>query len=230
MGLFTARDEITSEVVEFFHFLTGRSLKNNYQHLLIAPVNMFSRFKAMIEREAEIAKSGKPAQIIAKFNNMEENDIALGLYAASQKGVQIDLIVRGFCCMRPGVPGLSENIRIMSLLGRFLEHSRIYYFRNGAEDPVDGEFYLGSADWMYRNLHARVEAITPILDRQLKEKCWEILQICLKDQRQVWDMKSDGSYSQRKGVEQQGAHAQLMQITKARSKHVEEPTVSGDED
>lgn len=221
VGLFTAREEITNDVVEFFHFLTGRSLKTNYDKLLVAPVNMSVRFKAMIEREAEHAKAGKPSQIIAKFNNMEENDIALALYAASQKGVDVDLIVRGFCCLRPGVPGMSERLRVISVIGRFLEHSRLFYFRNGSSDPIDGEFFIGSADWMYRNLHARVEAIVPILDRALREKCWEILQVCLNDQRQAWQMNADGTYTQRKSNEV-GSHQTMMQLTKSRNKAVEE--------
>lgn len=221
LGLLTARDEITSDVVEFFHFLTGRSLKSHYEKLLIAPVNMFSRFKSMIEREADHAKAGRPAQIIAKFNNFEENDIAVALYAASQKGVDIDMIVRGFCCLRPGVPGMSERIRVISIIGRFLEHSRLFYFRNGAKDPLDGEFFLGSADWMYRNLHARVEAIVPILDRHIKEKCWEILQLCVKEQRQAWQMNSDGTYTRRNSLEN-GLHQNLMQMAKARASAVEE--------
>lgn len=217
LGLLTSRPEVTDEIVEFFNYLTGRSLKSDYRQVLIAPVNMFSKFKNMIEREAEHARSGRPAQIIAKFNNMEENDISLALYAASNAGVEIDLIVRGFCCLRPGVPKMSEKIRVLSVIGRFLEHSRIFYFRNGAKDPVDGEFYIGSADWMYRNLHARVEAIVPILDRNLKEKCWEMLQITLKDQRQAWQMHSDGSYTQRRGADI-GTHQQLMQLAKSRIK------------
>lgn len=221
LGLLTAREEITNDVVEFFHYLTGRSLKNNYQNLLIAPVNMFSRFKSMIEREAEHAKAGRPAQIIGKFNNFEENDIAVALYAASQKGVEIDMIVRGFCCLRPGVPGMSERIRVISIIGRYLEHSRLFYFRNGAKDPVDGEFFIGSADWMYRNLHARVEAIVPILDRSLKEKCWEILQLCVKEQRQAWQMNSDGTYTRRNSSDI-GLHQVLMQLAKARITLVEE--------
>ena len=182
---------------------------------------MLQKFKAMIEREGEHAKAGKPAQIIAKFNNMEENDIALALYAASQKGCPIHLIVRGFCCVRPGVTGLSEKLHVTSTVGRFLEHSRIFYFRNGATDPVDGEFYFGSADWMYRNLHARVEAIAPILDRSLREKCWEIIQMYLKDQRQTWEMDSNGSYKQRKSTDT-GIHQQLINLEKQRVKHFEE--------
>jgi len=220
-GLMTAREEITDDVIEFFHYLTGRSLKNQYKHLLVAPVNMFSQMKALIEREADHAKHGKPTQIIAKFNNMEENDIALALYAASQKGVEIDLIVRGFCCLRPRTPGLSEKVRVVSILGRFLEHSRVYYFRNGKEDPVDGDFYIGSSDWMYRNLHARVEALVPIYERSLKEKVWEILQLCLKDHRQAWDMDSKGQYTQRKS-DQPGVHQKLIELAKNHAKVEEE--------
>jgi polyphosphate kinase len=201
LGLLTAREDIITELVELFHYLTGRSLKTDYKHLLVAPLNMNSRFLHMIQRESEFAKAGRPAQIIAKFNNMEENQIAKALYLASQAGVDIDLIVRGFCTLRPHVKGLSERIRVTSIIGRFLEHSRIFYFRNGSENPVDGEFFLGSADWMYRNLHARVETVVPIYDRSLKEKCWEILNTMLKDQRQSWDMKADGHYKQRKPTE-----------------------------
>lgn len=221
MGLLTANEEITAELVEFFHYLTGRSLKNDYKRLLIAPINMFTRFKQMIDREAEFAKQGRPAQVIAKMNNMEENDISMALYNASQKGVAVDMIVRGFCCLRPGVKGLSENVRVISNIGRFLEHSRIFYFRNGSENPVDGDFYIGSADWMYRNLHARVECVVPILDRHLKEKIWETLQMHLKDQRMTWDMNSDGNYTQRKGTDV-GVQQHLMNLAKQRALATEE--------
>lgn len=227
LGLLTARQEVTHDVVEFFHFLTGRSLKSNYEKLLIAPVNMLTKFKAMIEREAEHAKAGRPAQIIAKFNNFEENDIAVGLYSASQKGVEVDLIVRGFCCIRPGVPGMSERIRVISIIGRYLEHSRLFYFRNGAADPVDGEFFIGSADWMYRNLHARVEAIVPILDRALREKCWEILQLSVKEQRQAWQMNSDGTYTRRMSNDI-GIHQTLMQLAKSRATVLEESSTNSE--
>jgi len=216
MGLLTAREELTSELVEFFHYLTGRSLKSDYKYLLVAPVNMFTRFKQMIDREIENAKAGKPSGIIAKMNNMEENDISLALYKASQAGVSIELLIRGFCCVRPGVKGLSEKVKVISTIGRFLEHSRIFYFRNGAADPIDGEFFIGSADWMYRNLHARVECVVPILDRALKEKIWEALQAHLKDHRQTWDMNADGNYTQRKGHEI-GVQQQLMVLAKQKS-------------
>lgn len=220
-GLLTANEEITSELVEFFHYLTGRSLKNDYKRLLVAPINMFSRFKQMIEREIEFAKQGKPAHVLAKMNNMEENDISMALYNASQQGVNIDMIVRGFCCLRPGVKGLSEKVKVISIIGRFLEHSRIFYFRNGAIDPIDGDFFLGSADWMYRNLHARVECVVPILDRPLREKLWEILQMYLKDQRQTWEMNSDGNYQQRKGSDS-GVQQQLMNNAKLKAALSEE--------
>lgn len=227
VGLLTAREEITNDIVEFFHYLTGRSLKTQYQHLLIAPVNMFARFKSMIEREAEHAKAGRPAHIVAKFNNFEENDLGVALYAASQKGTEIDMIVRGFCAIRPGVPGLSERLRVISIIGRFLEHSRIFYFRNGAQDPVDGDFFIGSADWMYRNLHARVEAIVPILDRALKEKCWEILQLYLREQRQAWSMNVDGTYTKKVSTDA-GIHQGLMQIAKSRVKVTEDNETQND--
>ncbi len=220
-GLLTCRDEITSELTEFFHYLTGRSLKTNYNHLLIAPINMSPKFKQMIERESDNHRKGKPAGIIAKMNNMEENHVAISLFNASQDGVHIDLIVRGFCCLRPGVEGFSKTIRVLSVIGRFLEHSRVFYFRNGATDPIDGEFYIGSADWMYRNLHARVECVVPIYDRLLKEKIWDVLQLYLKDQRQTWDMQSDGSYQQRKGSEI-GVQQQLMAMAKQKSIETEE--------
>ena len=215
LGLLTAKESITSEVIELFNYLTGRSLQTQYNKLLVAPINMFQRFQDMIERERSFAIAGKPAQIIAKCNSLEERLISQSLYKASQAGAKIDLIVRGFCCLRPQVPGMSDNIRVISVIGRFLEHSRIYYFRAGAADPIDGEFYIGSADWMYRNLHMRVEAIIPIEDRQLKEKCWEILQVMLNDNRQAWDMKSTGEFVQRTGATN-GTHAILMNQAKIR--------------
>ncbi len=194
VGLLTANEKITNEVLEFFNYLTGKSLKTDYQHLLIAPINMFTKFKELIMREADHAKNKRPSQIIFKFNNMEEVDISRALYEASNAGTHITMIVRGFCCLKPGIKGLSANIQVQSTLGRFLEHSRIFYFRNGQADPVDGDFYIGSADLMYRNLHNRVEVITPLLDRTIKEKVWELLQLYLKDQKQSWLMQSDGSY------------------------------------
>lgn len=198
LGLFTSRPEITSEVVEIFHYLTGRSLKTDYSQLLVAPINMKSRFIEMIRNEAENARQGKPSGILAKCNNLEEKAVIEALYEASQAGVKIDLIIRGFSCLRPGVPNLSENIRVVSVIGQFLEHSRVFWFRNAGATELDGRFYIGSADWMTRNLHGRVEVATPIEDKLGKEKIWETLQTLLKDKRQAWNMDSEGSYELRK--------------------------------
>ncbi len=220
LGLFTCDPAITSDVVELFHYLTGRSLKTNYGKLLVAPVNMKERFRAMIAREVAHQAAGRPAHIIAKMNSLEDTDVCRDLCAASQAGLSIDLIVRGLCTLRPGMPG-SENIRVMSVIGRFLEHSRIFYFRNGAADPLDGEFYIGSADWMSRNLLARVEAIVPIEQRNLRERLWLILQTMLNDKRQAWDARPDGSYVQRRGAESDlGTHASLMNFYREQSAKV----------
>ena len=148
---------------------------------------------------AEGRGRGRGARIIAKFNALEDREIIEALYKASQAGVQIDLIVRGFCCLRPGVPGLSENIRVMSVIGRFLEHSRIYYFQNGGggkEEEGGEEYYLASADWMSRNLSSRVEAAVPVEDPLLQQSLHEVLQIMLEDNRQAWDLDADGLWVQ----------------------------------
>jgi len=219
VGLLTAHPEITSEVVALFNYLTGKSLKTDYKHLLIAPVNMFQRFKELIIRETEHAKAGRPTHIATKCNNMEENDISISLYEASCSGVDIHLLVRGFCCIKPGVKNLSEKITVLSTIGRFLEHSRIFYFRNGKEDPIDGDFFIGSADWMYRNLHARVETVCPVYDRAAKEKLWDILQSYIQDKAQTWVMNSDGTYSKRSaeniaaGVQSEMMKKALKQVT-----------------
>ena len=165
-----------------------------------------------------MAKAGKPARIVAKFNSLEDRDIIKLLYKASQAGVKIDLVIRGFCCLMPGVKGQSENIRVISIVGRFLEHSRIFYFQQGSEDPVDGQFYIGSADWMRRNLHGRVEVITPVKDRALKRKLLEILEVALSDKISAWEQKKEGTYSKvKKGKIPVGSQQQLMQLTHIRS-------------
>jgi polyphosphate kinase len=217
LGLLTCDPRLTEEVVELFHYLTGRSLKEDYEHLLVAPVNMRSRFMASIEREIEHHQAGRPAEIVAKINSLEDRRIIRLLYQASQVGVPIHLLVRGFCCLRPGVPGMSETIRVSSVIGRYLEHSRIFYFRNGADDPVEGEFFIGSADWMYRNLNRRVEAITPVYDAACRQKLWQILEVMRGDQRQAWDMDSEGHYIQREPEDssiQLGSHITLMQLAR----------------
>lgn len=198
LSLLTRDTELTQDIVELFHFMTGKSLKHHYLKLLVAPINMKTRFLEMIRREHKNKSDRKPARIIAKMNALEDRDICEALYQASQAGVPITLLVRGFCCLRPGVKGLSENIEVFSILGRFLEHSRIFYFAAGAEDRVDGEYYIGSSDWMHRNLEHRVEVVTPVEDVIGKTKLKEILDIMIQDHCYAWKMRSDGSYQLRK--------------------------------
>jgi polyphosphate kinase len=193
LGLFTCNPHIAEDVVDLFHYLTGRSLKRDYHKILVAPVNMRDRFVQKIRREAENAKAGRPAKIIAKMNALQDPKVIAELYAASQGGVQIDLIVRGFCCLRPQVAGLSENIRVISILGRFLEHSRIFYFLNGGDE----EFYIGSADWMNRNLDYRVEAVVPIEEPGHRERLREILTTMLADCGHAWELNGRGEWPRR---------------------------------
>ncbi len=216
LGLFTCDPAITDEVVELFHYLTGRSLKSDYENLLVAPMTMRKRFMQLIHREIAHHQAGRPAHIIGKMNSLEDRKVIGELYKASCAGVPIDLIVRGFCCLRPGVKGLSENIRVTSIIGRFLEHSRIFYFRDGAENETDGAFLIGSADWMYRNLSNRVELVVPVQAPECRRKLWQILKISLEDQRQAWDLDPSGTYTQRQPTspQQVGTHDALMKLTK----------------
>lgn len=221
LGLLTCNKKICDEVMEVFNYLTGSSLKTDYHELLIAPINMKSSFMNKIQEEVRNKKLGKPARIIAKMNSMEDEVITEALYEASVEGVEVILIVRGFCCLKPGIHGLSDNIKVISIIGRFLEHSRIFHFANGSENPVDGEYFVGSADWMHRNLHNRVELITPIYDPKLKEKLWEFIDIIVKDNRQAWVLNEDGSYTQSipaEGEEDRGTHAVMMAKTIQREK------------
>lgn len=223
LGLLTCKKKISDEVIEVFNYLTGSSLKTDYNELLVAPINMKSTFMQKIQQEIKNKKEGKPARIIAKMNSMEDEVITEALYEASQLGVEITLIVRGFCCLRPGIAGLSDNIQVISVIGRFLEHSRIFYFANGKENFEEGDFYIGSADWMHRNLHNRVELITPIEELKLKEKLWEFLNIILNDNRQAWVLNHDGTYTQKtpnNPDEELGTHELLMSKTIQREKSI----------
>lgn len=223
LGLLTCNKNICEEVVEVFNYLTGSSLKTDYTNILVAPINMKSTFMLKIEREIKNKKAGKPARIIAKMNSMEDEVITELLYQASQVGVEVVLIVRGFCCLKPGMKGLSENIKVISIIGRFLEHSRIFYFANGSSDFLDGDFFIGSADWMHRNLHNRVELIVPIFETKLKEKLWEFIDIMLLDNRQAWYLNQDGTYTQNvpsAGEEELGTHSLVMSKTIQREKAI----------
>jgi polyphosphate kinase len=223
IGLLTCRPGITREVVRLFHHLTGRSTVPAFEHLLVAPTTMRDRFAALIDRERAHAEAGRPSRIVAKMNQLEDPDLIAALCQASRAGVSIDLLVRGFCCLRPGVPGWSEKVRIRSIVGRFLEHSRIFYFANGSDDPLEGDYYIGSGDWMYRNLSRRIEVAVPIDTRSGKERLWEILDVGLRDGRQAWVLGSDGTYSPplvadaaSEGPEVIGTHETLMRRTRLR--------------
>jgi len=220
IGLFSCEPALTRDVVNLFHYLTGHSKEPKYAALLVAPVTMRPRFLKLIQREIEHRKAGRPARIVAKMNQLEDPAVVEALCEASGAGVPVDLVIRGLCCLRPGIPDRSEGIRVRSIIGRFLEHSRIFHFAAGRKDPVDGEFYIGSADWMFRNLSRRVEVVTPVAAKSCKKKLWEILDICLRDERQAWVLNSDGTYSQLRpkepgdGPESMGTHYTLMDIAR----------------
>ena len=191
LSLFTANPEITRAVHDVFSFLTAYAENPSYEPLLVSPLDLAEKCIALIDREAEHARQGRPAHIIAKMNALLDKTIVQALYRASQAGVQIDLVVRGICALRPGVRGVSDNIRVRSIVGRFLEHSRIYYFSNGGDE----EIYMGSADWMPRNLYERVEVLVPLRDEMLRQRVRaEILDAYLADNRKARILLKDATY------------------------------------
>ena len=191
LSLLTANPEMTMAVHNVFNFLTAYSEQPNYNPLLVAPVDLAERVANLIAREADHAKAGKPARIIAKVNSLLDKNVVQELYRASQAGVQVDLIVRGICSLNPGIRGISDRIKVRSIVGRFLEHSRIYYFQNSGEE----EIYLGSADWMPRNLHERVEVVFPLRDPQLRDRVRnEILAAYLADNVKSRILQRGGGY------------------------------------
>jgi len=191
VGLLTADPDFGADASELFNYLTGFSHQTEYRRLLVAPVNLRERVTALVEREIENQKTGRPSRIIAKINSLTDTKLIRTLYQASQAGVPIDLVVRGVCTLRPGVPGLSDTITVTSIVGRFLEHSRIFYFLNAGEEEV----YIGSADWMQRNLDRRVELLAPISDPRLRKHLKEeVLDVCLKDNVKARRLLADGSY------------------------------------
>lgn len=194
LSLLTCEPEFGADASELFNYLTGYAHQNEYRKFLVAPVTMRRNFTAMIEREIARHTPDNPGRIVVKINSLVDPAIIKTLYSASQKGVQIDLIVRGMCALRPGVPKLSENIRVISIVGRFLEHSRIFYFRNGGNEEV----YIGSADWMSRNLDRRIEVVVPVLSETLRNQIKDgILRVLLTDNCKAWDLQPDGQYVRR---------------------------------
>jgi polyphosphate kinase len=216
VGLFTCSPSIGADVSDLFNALTGFSRQQLYRKLLVAPANMRLRFVEMIDREAEHARAGRGGRIIAKMNALVDPDAILALYRASAAGVKIDLIVRGVCCLRAGLPDVSANITVRSIIGRFLEHSRVFYFGN-SDAP---EYYIGSADWMPRNFDRRVETVAPIEDPILHARIDSLLALCLHDNRQAWLLQPDGTYLQRhpEGDEpERASHVALLRDVWGRS-------------
>jgi polyphosphate kinase len=192
--LFTTDDDIGADATDLFNYLTGYSAKRDYRKLLVAPINMRQRLREFIEREIAHHKRHGGGRMILKMNALVDAEMIRLLYEASRAGVQVDLLVRGICCLRPGVPGVSENIRVISIVGRFLEHSRVYYFRNNGDDQV----YVGSADLMPRNLDRRVEVLFPVEDpRLVKFLRHEVLSLYLADNTKAREMLPNGTYVRR---------------------------------
>ncbi len=217
LGLLTYDAEIGADAVNLFHFVTGYAPAQPYQKLIVAPGSMRTKFHSLIQREIDHAREGSPSRIAAKMNAIDDPKIIGQLYEASRAGVRIDLIVRGHCCVRPGLTGFSENIRVVSIIGRFLEHDRIFYFENRG----DPEIFIGSADWRTRNLDTRVEAVVPIDEPALKERLVRILDLSLADNELAWELGEDGRYVQRApahGEEPVALHRALMEDTLARRK------------
>ncbi|SDM57943.1 polyphosphate kinase [Halogranum gelatinilyticum] len=213
LGLLTTDRDIGQDLVKLFNFFTGHSLHEQYRKLLVAPENMREEFVRLIRREAEHARDGKDARIVAKMNSLEDPDMVRELYEASMAGVDIDLVVRGICRLRPGLEGVSENVDVYSVVGRFLEHSRIFRFHN-AGDP---DYYIGSADWMTRNLDRRVEAVAPVEDPDIRSELDTVLDIMLTDNRKRWEMDAEGDYEQLRpadGEAVRNTHQRLMHRAK----------------
>jgi polyphosphate kinase len=192
LGYFTSDEDLGADASDLFNYLTGYSAKVNYRRLIVAPINLRSRMVGLIEREIEHQRAGRQGHIILKMNALVDKAIIQCLYRASRAGVRVDLIVRGICCLRPGVPEISEHITVRSIVGRFLEHSRIYYFKNGGSEQV----YLGSADLMPRNIDRRVELIFPVEEpNYIRYLRYEVLETYLKDNVKARIMQADGAYS-----------------------------------
>ncbi len=194
LGLFTADPEITQDLLELFNFLTGVSRQRSYRKLLVAPLNLRSEMLRRLRREREHARAGRPARVVFKLNSLTDPELIDAMYEVAADGVRVDLLVRGICCLRPGVPGLSDKVRVTSVVGRFLEHSRIFWFENGGEP----EALIGSADLMGRNLDRRIETLVPVTRPVLVRHLYDgILHPYLQDTVNAWDMGSDGTYRRR---------------------------------
>jgi polyphosphate kinase len=216
IGMFTADEEIAADASDLLNYLTGYSQKSDYRRLLVAPVNLRSKMEGFIQREIEHAKAGRPAQLIFKMNALVDHRIIRKLYEASQAGVKVQLLVRGICCLRPGLPGISENIEVISIVGQYLEHSRVYYFRNDGDEQI----YIGSADLMPRNIDHRVEVLVPIRDPKIiRDITDNVLAPYLADSVKARRMLPNGNYQRKRGDGRNRTAAQesLMQLRRSAS-------------
>jgi polyphosphate kinase len=217
LGLLTCSPDLGHDIVNLFHYITGYALRQDYMQVMVAPQNMRKTFNELIEKEIAHQQQYQNGRILAKMNAIDDVKIIRRLYQASQSGVQIDLIIRGHSRLRPGLPGYGDNIRIVSILGRFLEHDRIFHFHNNGE-PLT---YIGSADWRGRNLNDRVELITPVEEPSLQQRLVDILETALSDNRLAWDLDAEGNYTLRypkDGEEDRNFHKILMRQAAKRAK------------
>ena len=216
LGLLSTRPELGQDLVELFNYLTGFSKQQSFRRLLVAPVTLRKGMESLIRREIEHAREGRDGHIRAKMNSLVDPDIIALLYEAAAANVRVELIIRGMCSLYPGREGLSESISVVSIIGQFLEHSRIFWFGNGGSPEV----YIGSADWMSRNLDRRVEAVTPVEDPSLRGRLERLLELYLKDNRGAWDMQSDGSFIQRQPEDGEDVRNSQVQLIKQWSQGV----------
>ncbi|HEX5101344.1 MAG TPA: polyphosphate kinase 1 [Polyangiaceae bacterium] len=220
LSLFTAREEIGEDATAFFNMLTGYSAPARWNRLIVSPLGLHEAVLGLIARETEHARAGREARIVAKMNSLVDADVITALYQASQAGVSVDLLVRGICCLRPGVPGVSEKIRVRAIVDRFLEHARCFYFKNGGSEEV----YGSSADWMPRNFRRRVEVMYPILDDSLRRRVIdEILGTMWKDNVKAWSLRPDGSYARLVAKDEEAVRSQqrFVEITRERARETE---------
>jgi len=213
LGLLTARPEIGADVTDLFNVLTGLSRQRTFRRLLVAPHSLRSGFLALVDREVAHAKAGRPARIVLKLNSIVDTPVIEALYRASTAGVVVDLIVRAACSLQPGLPGISERIRVRSIVGEFLEHSRIWGFENGG----DGEWYIGSADLMDRNLDRRVEAVVPVEDTEAKARIAEVIELMLADDRRSWQLQPDASWVRTEALEGHPGTIDTFEVLKERA-------------
>jgi polyphosphate kinase len=227
-GLLTTRPEITSEVADLFNYLTGYSRKRDYHDLWVAPINAIERFEELVERELVHLRQGRPAGALIKVNGLTDGRAMRAIYNASRQGLRIRLLVRGICALRPGVPGLSETVEVHSVIGRFLEHGRVFVFENGG----DQEVFLGSSDLMGRNLYRRVECVVPVRDSQARQEVLDVLELTWRDRRQSWELRSDGAWKRLDGDSSApGLQQELIERAKARPLRWDRgrPTGGGDD-